>query len=346
MPTIVIASSKGGSGKSTSAVLLATALAEHGTTVTVIDADINRPLSGWARHPGVPETLTVLSDVNESTIIDTIEDAAEKTAFVIVDLEGTASLMVGLAISRADLVIIPTQGSQLDAAETAKTVRLVKIQEKSLRLSLMRTILTVKLPNGATRRVQFLGGNDLDDPKRHAGVLTYSFDKRLIEILQDSTVWGKINLPVLMAFMSKYSVSLYENISQMVNLEWKQFHDYSIAEFRELMGVQDGQYKTFGEFNKHVLKPAVMEINALASFTVAVLPVKESRRVARIRVGWMHKDPDELREAMKEVESTKVGRKARISGNVELVAPPIQSIGRIMRTDRLGRPGTRVPRAS
>ncbi len=141
MPTIVIASSKGGSGKSTSAVLLATALAEHGTTVTVIDADINRPLSGWARHPGMPETLTVLSDVNESTIIDTIEEAAEKTAFVIVDLEGTASLMVGLAISRADLVIIPTQGSQLDAAETAKTVRLVKIQEKSLRLKIPTAIL-------------------------------------------------------------------------------------------------------------------------------------------------------------------------------------------------------------
>jgi len=27
-------------------------------------------------------------------------------------------------------------------------------------VSLMRTILTVKLPNGAARRVQFLGGND------------------------------------------------------------------------------------------------------------------------------------------------------------------------------------------
>jgi chromosome partitioning protein len=141
MPTIVIASSKGGSGKSTSAVLLASALAEHGTTVTVIDADANRPLSNWAKHPGKPETLTVLSEVTENTIIDTIEEAAARTAFVIVDLEGTASLMVGLAISRADLVIIPTQGSQLDAAETAKTVRLVKIQEKSLRLKIPMAIL-------------------------------------------------------------------------------------------------------------------------------------------------------------------------------------------------------------
>jgi chromosome partitioning protein len=141
MPTIVIASSKGGSGKSTTAALLASALAEHGATVTAIDADINRPLSSWARHAGVTDALTVLSGVNESTIIDTMEEAASKTQFVIVDLEGTASLTVGFAISRADLVIIPTQGSPLDATETAKTVRLVKAQEKSLRTKVPMAIL-------------------------------------------------------------------------------------------------------------------------------------------------------------------------------------------------------------
>ena len=209
---------------------------------------------------------------------------------------------------------------------------------------LMRTILTVKLPNGKTTRVQFLGGNDLDDPKRPAGVFTYSFDKRLIEILQDSTVWGKINVPVLMAFMSKYSVSLYENIAQMVNLDHKQFHTYSLAEFRELMGVQDGQYKTFGEFNKHVLKPAVMEINALAAFEISVLPIKEGKRVAQLMVSWRHKDAAGLQAAMQEVESTKVGRKARISGTVETVLPPVPSIGRLMRTDRIQR--VRIPKTS
>jgi hypothetical protein len=39
-------------------------------------------------------------------------------------LEGTASMTVAYAISRADLVLIPTQGSQLDAAEAAKAVKL------------------------------------------------------------------------------------------------------------------------------------------------------------------------------------------------------------------------------
>lgn len=108
MPTIVFASPKGGVGKSTSAVLLATELATRGATVTTIDADPNKPLSRWARRPGKPDTLAVIADVTEDFIIDEIEKAAQKTAFVIVDLEGTASMMVGYAMSRSDLVIIPT----------------------------------------------------------------------------------------------------------------------------------------------------------------------------------------------------------------------------------------------
>ena len=66
-------------------------------------------------------------------------------------------------------------------------------------VSLMQTILTVRLSGGRTRRVQFLGGNDMDDPDRPVGVLNYSFDKRLVEMLRDSSIWGKIALPVLIA---------------------------------------------------------------------------------------------------------------------------------------------------
>lgn len=131
MPTIVFASPKGGAGKSTSAVLLATELALKGASVTIIDADPNKPVSQWAGREGCPENLTVISDISEKTIIDEIEAAARKTSFVVVDLEGTASMMVAYAISRADLVVIPTQGSQLDAAEAAKAVRLVRQQEKA-----------------------------------------------------------------------------------------------------------------------------------------------------------------------------------------------------------------------
>jgi chromosome partitioning protein len=131
MPTISFASSKGGAGKSTSAVLLATELAQRGTTVTIIDADPNQPVLRWSRKPGKPESLTVIGGVSEETLIDAIDTAARKTAFVIVDLEGTASVMVAHAMTRSDLVIIPTKGSELDGIEAAKVIQFIGRQERA-----------------------------------------------------------------------------------------------------------------------------------------------------------------------------------------------------------------------
>lgn len=204
--------------------------------------------------------------------------------------------------------------------------------------ALMRTIPTVKHADGKMRRVQFLGGNGLDDPDRPSGVLTYSFDKRLIELLKNSTIWGKIAIPVLMAFTSKYSVSLYENVAQVANLTHKQFADYSLDQFREIIGVQPGKYKTFGELNKHVLKPMLMEVNALAPFGVSMLPVKQGKKVVSIKVGWWKKDAESMNEAWRELQRPKVGRKARITGTVEYLLPPSPSIERLRRKASLPKP--------
>jgi chromosome partitioning protein len=141
MPTIVFASPKGGVGKSTAAVLLASEFASHGGTVTMIDADPNKPLSQWSSMPGKPDRLTVIDTATEDTIIDVIEKASMDTTFVIVDLEGTASMMAGYAMSRADLVIIPSQGSNLDAIEAVKAVKLVKSQERAFKRKIPFAIL-------------------------------------------------------------------------------------------------------------------------------------------------------------------------------------------------------------
>jgi chromosome partitioning protein len=129
MPTIAFISPKGGSGKTTSSFLLSTALAKL-YDVTVIDADPNHPIKKWAAGGNTPSRLTVVSDVDEDTIIERIEDAAMKTPFVVVDLKGTASMTVVYAVTQADLVIIPTQGSQLDADEASRAIRVVLQSEK------------------------------------------------------------------------------------------------------------------------------------------------------------------------------------------------------------------------
>ena len=205
-------------------------------------------------------------------------------------------------------------------------------------IALMGTILTVRMADGRTRRVQFLGGNDLDDPERPAGALTYSFDKRLVEILKDSAIWGKIALPVLMAFTSKYAVSLYENASQWSGLGLKSYHDLSLDEFRAMLGVEASKYGAFGALNKHVLKPVLMEINALAPFNMSLSPVKEGKKVARLRVFWWNKNRNEMDAAFRELHQPKVGRRARISGQAEpiQVQDALPSESRLLRQFRTG----------
>jgi chromosome partitioning protein len=129
MPTIAFVSPKGGVGKTTSAFLLATVFAKI-CDVTIIDADPNHPIETWALGGGAPERLTIISDVDEETIIERIEEAGSKTPIVVVDLEGTASKTVIYAISQADFVVIPTQGSQLDANEASRAIRVVLQSEK------------------------------------------------------------------------------------------------------------------------------------------------------------------------------------------------------------------------
>lgn len=126
MPVISFVSSKGGVGKTTGAVVLAGELAAAGRPVAMIDADPNRPLVAWSEVQALPTGLSVVADDSAETIIDTIEAARKAAEWVIVDLEGTATDRIGFAITRSDLVLIPVQGSILDANEAAKSIRLIR----------------------------------------------------------------------------------------------------------------------------------------------------------------------------------------------------------------------------
>ncbi len=143
MPTIVFVSPKGGAGKTTAALLLASQLASR-YDVTVIDADPNRPIKAWAGGGNAPPRLSVVSDVDEDNIIERIEEAAEKTPLVVVDLEGTAAKIVVLAVSQADLAVIPIQGSQLDAEQASRAIKVIKQREKMTGKALPYAVLLTR----------------------------------------------------------------------------------------------------------------------------------------------------------------------------------------------------------
>jgi len=152
MPVIVTANPKGGAGKSTATLVMAQSLAHLGASVTIIDADPNRPIVDWRSGKSTLD-LTVIGDTAESTIIRQIREEKARQQFVFVDLEGTASRLVSRAITQADLVLIPLQASGVDARQASRAVSLIQEEEEALggRIIPFRILLTRTSPIIKTR---------------------------------------------------------------------------------------------------------------------------------------------------------------------------------------------------
>lgn len=155
MPVISFANPKGGTGKSTSALILAQEMAFRGGKVALIDCDPNQVTAGWAQareEAGLEVPFTAIANPGEDKIIDVLDELAAAYPFVIVDLEGTASLMMSRTMSRSDLTVIPMQASPVDAKQAARAVGLVRAEEKMLRREIpMRILMTRNNPAIKTR---------------------------------------------------------------------------------------------------------------------------------------------------------------------------------------------------
>lgn len=136
MPVIAFASPKGGAGKTTSSLILATSLVAHtqdpNFRVIIIDGDNNHPHIDWAKANAStlnrPRNLEIMAAPSEATIMDEIKAAKGRANFVLVDLEGAATALLTYAITLADFVVVPLQGSKLDGTQARKIVKLMENQ--------------------------------------------------------------------------------------------------------------------------------------------------------------------------------------------------------------------------
>jgi|TARA_Y100001951_G_scaffold98413_1_gene99191 chromosome partitioning protein len=140
MPVISFATSKGGAGKTTSTIVLGTELAE-GTQVIMIDADPAKRLTRWSTLTKLPENIHVISSQGERFIQDEISDAQKKAAFVLIDLEGSASRLTSFAIAESDLVVIPSGEEQQDADAAIETLAEIEMEGRARRRTIPAAIL-------------------------------------------------------------------------------------------------------------------------------------------------------------------------------------------------------------
>lgn len=144
MYVITFANPKGGSGKTTSAMLLAEQVAISGGRVAILDLDPNANILAWSRDRteagrGVPFTVHSRPQADETVeIIDGMSDSVD---YLIIDLEGSKDQIVTFALSRTDLCVIPLDGSPMEARQAAAAVRLVQSTAAMIRTPIAYTML-------------------------------------------------------------------------------------------------------------------------------------------------------------------------------------------------------------
>jgi chromosome partitioning protein len=153
MPIVALASVKGGAGKTSALLALAAELALEGQRVEILDADPN----GHAARIGARiakrldgTAFRIAGGVSESTILSEIRRAKGEASWVFVDLPGVSSKLTLLGLTRADLVVIPCQASEMDVHDALTTLENVRQageaaeREIPVRLLLSRWPVTIE----------------------------------------------------------------------------------------------------------------------------------------------------------------------------------------------------------
>jgi chromosome partitioning protein len=145
MSVITIASSKGGPGKTTVAMLLAAALAKDGLSLTVLDADPTEAFSRWARQTYEGPGFDCIFEAEETRLAHLINERAAQNDLVLVDTAGFGNRAAAVAMTSADIVIVPTLSGEADVTEAEKTMRLVQGLAAAARRQIQARVLLNKV---------------------------------------------------------------------------------------------------------------------------------------------------------------------------------------------------------
>src|SRR3546814_13384430 len=100
MPVISFANAKGGAGKTTAALLLATELARHGLRVAIIDCDPQHWISQWAEISGPVPNHEVISEVSLAYLQCPLRAMKWHVEYFVIDIAAVRHSLVTHALGR------------------------------------------------------------------------------------------------------------------------------------------------------------------------------------------------------------------------------------------------------
>ena len=124
MKVISFLNPKGGSGKTTSVINIATSIARN-NKVAVVDTDPQQSLANWNKDEKANfDVFTVTSEKDVYTIRKELKDYP----YVIIDGAGALSVITAASVMVSDLVIIPVTPSPLDFSASGAVISVLEAQ--------------------------------------------------------------------------------------------------------------------------------------------------------------------------------------------------------------------------
>lgn len=111
---LLLGSQKGGCGKSTIAINIASYLVNQGKDVVLVDADIQQSSANWVRDRDETTLPKVHCVQRYGDIKSTLKDLNERYEYVVVDVAGHDSKELRTALLVADKLVVPFRPSQFD----------------------------------------------------------------------------------------------------------------------------------------------------------------------------------------------------------------------------------------
>lgn len=156
-----------------------------------------------------------------------------------------------------------------------------------------------------------------------AGILYFRLSATLRRVLAQSNHWAVLSRKAILAFESRYSLRLHEIIAIRAGLDKKHSETFSLEDLRIRLGVPRGTFKVWNDLRRFVLDRAVGEVNQLSAFKVSYEPVKKGKSFVAVRFEWEMHSTEGRAAVARELEASRVGRKARREGKVdEIVDEP------------------------
>lgn len=183
--------------------------------------------------------------------------------------------------------------------------------------------MEIKTKRGAATKVGPLLADverDLDDGD--GSEVRFQLSPILRVVLARSNHWGVLSRRAVLAFESRYALRLYELISLHKAKTFQSSITLSVEELRAAFGVPMGKMERWADIRRYVLDMAVAEVNQLSGLTVTYDPIKRGRSVKAVRIGWAERDAAGRVAVARELEASRIGRKARRDGTAETLVDP------------------------